>query len=68
LVAQTVQLFSLTYLIGIFGFPYVAGWLLVDYGIPVLLGVVATLAMIEATIAMGRWWADRPEGADEHSP
>ena len=59
LVAQTVQLFSLTYFIGIFGFPYVAGWLLVEHGIPAMLLVVAVLAAIEATMALGRYRGDR---------
>ena len=58
LVAQTVQLFSLTYFIGIFGFPFVAGWLLVEYGITALLIVVAVLAAIEATMALGRHLGD----------
>ena len=51
---QTLQLFALTYFIGIFGFPYVAGWLIVDFSIPVLLIVVALLAAIEATMALIR--------------
>ncbi len=59
LVAQTVQLFSLTYFIGIFGFPYVAGLLLVEHGIPVMLVVVAALAAIEATMALQRYRGDR---------
>ena len=54
LVPQTLQLFALTYFIGIFGFPYVAGWLIVDFNIPVLLIVVALLAAIEATMALIR--------------
>jgi len=54
LVPQTLQLFALTYFIGIFGFPYVAGWLLVDFGIPTLLICVAVLAFIEASMALMR--------------
>lgn len=54
LVPQTLQLFALTYFIGIFGFPYVAGWLIVDFSIPVLLVVVALLAAAEATMALIR--------------
>ena len=51
LVPQTIQLFSLTYFIGIFGFPFIAGWLIVDYSIPALLILIAGLALIEATMA-----------------
>jgi len=54
LVPQTLQLFALTYFIGIFGFPYIAGWLIVDFSIPTLVIVVAILAAIEATMALMR--------------
>ncbi|MEM7256313.1 MAG: MFS transporter, partial [Pseudomonadota bacterium] len=54
LLPQTLQLFSLTYFIGIFGFPYVAGWLIVDFSISVLIMVVALLAAIEAAMALVR--------------
>jgi MFS family permease len=52
--AQTLQLFALTYFIGIFGFPLVAGWLIVEVGTLSLLVLVAMLAMIEATLALRR--------------
>ena len=52
--AQTLQLFALTYFIGIFGFPLIAGWLIVEVGTIFLLGVVALLAFIEATLALRR--------------
>ena len=54
LVPQTLQLFSLTYFIGIFGFPYIAGWLIVDFSITALIIVVALIAAIEATMALVR--------------
>ncbi len=54
LIPQTLQLFALSYFIGIFGFPYVAGWLIVDFSIPTLIVVVAILAAIEATMAILR--------------
>lgn len=54
LVPQTLQLFALTYFIGIFGFPYVAGWLIVDFSIPTLIIAVAMLAAVEATLALSR--------------
>ncbi len=54
LVPQTLQLFSLTYFIGIFGFPLVAGWLIVDFSISTLLILVAMIAATEASLAFGR--------------
>lgn len=54
LVPQTLQLFSLTYFIGIFGFPLIAGWLIVDFSISTLLILVAIIAAIEACMAFGR--------------
>lgn len=52
--AQTLQLFALTYFIGIFGFPLIAGWLIVEVGTTALLILTAMLAIIEATLALRR--------------
>lgn len=52
--AQTLQLFALTYFVGIFGFPLFAGWMIVEVGTRVLLVFIALLAMIEATMALRR--------------
>tara|TARA_R110002049_G_scaffold10127_1_gene50207 strand:- start:170444 stop:171604 length:1161 start_codon:yes stop_codon:yes gene_type:complete len=52
--AQTLQLFALTYFIGIFGFPLVAGWMIVEVGTVPLLVLVAVVAAIEATMALRR--------------
>ena len=54
LVPQTLQLFALTYFIGIFGFPLVAGWIIVDYSTAMLLIGIAVLAFIEASMAAYR--------------
>ena len=54
LVPQTLQLFALTYFIGIFGFPLLAGWMIVDVGVMPLLVLVCLLAAIEATMALRR--------------
>lgn len=51
---QTLQLFALTYFVGIFGFPLVAGWVIVEMGATPLLAFVAVLAAIEATMAASR--------------
>jgi MFS family permease len=52
--AQTLQLFALTYFVGIFGFPLIAGWFIVELGTQPLLAFVAALAFIEATMALRR--------------
>lgn len=54
LVPQTLQLFALTYFIGIFGFPLVAGWMIVEMGIPALLFLIFGLAALEASMAAWR--------------
>ncbi len=54
LIPQTLQLFSLTYFIGIFGFPFVAGWLIVDFSISTLLILVGIIAAVEASLALAR--------------
>jgi MFS family permease len=52
--AQTLQVFALTYFIGIFGFPLIAGWMIVEIGTLPLLAFIAVLAVIEATLALRR--------------
>ncbi len=52
--AQTLQLFALTYFIGIFGFPLIAGWMIVEAGTISLLTFIAGLAFIEASMALHR--------------
>jgi len=52
--AQTLQVFALTYFIGIFGFPLIAGWMIVEDGTLSLLILIAVLAVIEATLALRR--------------
>ncbi|MEH6631506.1 MAG: MFS transporter [Halopseudomonas aestusnigri] len=54
LLPQTLQVFAFTYFIGIFGFPLIAGWFIVEISITSLLILVAALAAIEATLAMRR--------------
>jgi len=54
LVAQTLQLFAFSYFAGIFGFPLIAGWMIVEIGSTVLLTLIALLAAIEASLALRR--------------
>jgi MFS family permease len=63
LLAQTLQLFALTYFIGIFGFPLIAGWLIIEMGSSALLVLVAMLAGGEATMALMRAMAVRARQA-----
>lgn len=64
LLAQTLQLFALTYFIGIFGFPLIAGWLIVEMGSSALLVLVTMLAGGEATMALMRAMYVRARQAD----
>ena len=54
LVAQTLQLFAFSYFVGIFGFPLIAGWMIVEIGSTVLLILISFIAAIEASLAFGR--------------
>lgn len=65
-VPQTLQLFALTYFVGIFGFPLLAGWMIVETGVTALLILVCAMAALEATLALRRALRDRgphPKGA-----
>lgn len=52
--AQTLQLFALTYFVGIFGFPLIAGWMLTEWGAMSVLVLIACLAAFEASLALRR--------------
>lgn len=54
LVPQSLQLFALVYFGGVFGFPFIAGWLIVEAGHTVLLGFVALVAAAETLMAARR--------------
>lgn len=54
LVAQTLQFFALSYFVGVFGFPLIAGWMIVEHGLTALLTLTAALAILEATMALFR--------------
>lgn len=54
LVPQTLQIFALSYFVGIFGFPLVAGWMIVELGSGALLTTLVVLAGVEATMALIR--------------
>lgn len=54
LIPQSLQLFALTYFIGIFGFPLIAGWIIVELNVKTLLIGISVLALIEASMALKR--------------
>lgn len=54
LLPQCLQLFSLTYFVGIFGFPLIAGWIIVEIGTPTLLAIIIVMALIETSMAFRR--------------
>jgi MFS family permease len=54
LIPQTLQLFALTYFVGLFGFPLIAGAMITKWGSLHVLWVTAILAIIEASLAMRR--------------
>ena len=54
LVAQSMQIMSLFYFVGIFGFPFIAGWMIITVGMKVLLVLVALMASFEASIGLLR--------------
>jgi MFS family permease len=52
--AQSLLLFSLSYFIGVFGYPLIAGKLIVTTGISALLTVTLAIAVLNAAIAFAR--------------
>ena len=44
--------------IGIFGFPLIAGWIIVEIGVATLLIIVGTLALFETVMAFKRAYSD----------
>lgn len=55
LMPQTMQLFGLSYFIGVFGFPFAAGWIIVKASIFALLLVSLILALVETALAVRRF-------------
>ena len=52
--SQSLVLFSLAYFIGVFGFPWLAGHIIVSYGIPTLLLIILLIALCNWSITAGR--------------
>ena len=52
--SQSLVLFSLAYFVGVFGFPWLAGHIIVSYGIPTLLSIILAIAVCNWSITAGR--------------
>ena len=59
LIPQTMQLFGLSYFIGVFRFPFAARWIIVKVSIAALLRVSLGLALVETALATRRFLARR---------
>lgn len=66
LMPQSLLLFSLAYIIGVFGFPLIAGNLIVSSGVQTMLYVVLMLAVLNFALVLFRI-AQRATGANEAS-
>ena len=56
IIQQTLQLFGLSYFIGLFYFPFIAGHMIVQGGMFILLWTVFGLAVLECALACGRFF------------
>ncbi|MFJ3482971.1 MFS transporter [Pseudomonas sp. NPDC090202] len=51
---QALLLFSLAYFIGVFGFPWLAGKIIVDRGVSAMLTILLGVALLNWSVALGR--------------
>ena len=56
IIPQTLQLFGLSYFLGVFGFPFLAGHMIVEGGMMLLLWSVFGLAVLECALATGHFF------------
>ena len=56
---QTLQIFGFSYFLGVFGFPFVAGWTITVFGMETLLALAMALATVECLMAVHRYGSDR---------
>lgn len=55
---QTLQIFGFSYFIGVFGFPFIAGWTITEFGIGTLLVIAIVLSATECLLALHRYLGD----------
>lgn len=58
LTGQSLLLFSLAYFLGVFGFPFIAGKLIVNGGVNGMLFSIGLIALLVWVISLGRWLND----------
>lgn len=62
---QTLQIFGLSYFIGVFGFPFIAGWVITTVGMSTLLFIAVVLSAIECLLALFRYLSDNRASASK---
>ena len=53
-ISQSLLLFSLSYIVGVFGFPFLAGKFIVNFGVSALLISILVIAIINWMVALAR--------------
>lgn len=59
IMSQTLQIFGVAYFVGVFGFPFAAGWIINNYSITILLWIAVIMAAIECLLSLQRYQHDR---------
>jgi MFS family permease len=59
LMSKTMQIFGFSYFIGVFGFPFIAGWIITTKGMILLLVAAAGMSALECILAARRYFRDR---------
>ncbi len=59
LMPQSLLLFGLSYCMGVFGFPLVAGWIIVRAGVIAMLYALLVVALLNCLIVVFRLWQQR---------
>lgn len=59
MVSQTLQVNGLMYFVAIFGFPVIAGWILTEGSVPLLLSIALVMSVVECALATSRYLSNR---------
>ncbi|MNE92941.1 hypothetical protein D3C80_1907280 [compost metagenome] len=51
---QSLLLFSLSYFVGVFGFPFLAGKIIIDNGLSMMLLILLGISLLNWSITLGR--------------
>jgi len=55
IMSQTLQIFGVAYFIGVFGFPFAAGWVINNFSMIALLWIAVVMAAIECLLSLQRY-------------